>query len=104
MGAQGTYGSIRPALVQPSDCDIFYYYRPTRASESSDFVNNSFKKLDYSYINEMIVASGDTDTTTIYGTTVPGAYNLKLPTTIFNQIGFYTIYIMPRQIRTTILD
>jgi hypothetical protein len=33
-----------------------------------------------------------------------GLYNLKLPTTEFNAIGIYTLYIRPAEIRTTIND
>jgi hypothetical protein len=33
-----------------------------------------------------------------------GLYNLKLPADEFNQIGIYTLYVRPAQIRTTITD
>jgi hypothetical protein len=33
-----------------------------------------------------------------------GLYNLTLPSEQFNQLGFYTLYLRPAQIRTTITD
>jgi hypothetical protein len=33
-----------------------------------------------------------------------GLYNLKLPSSEFNNLGIYTLYIRPAEIRTTILD
>jgi hypothetical protein len=33
-----------------------------------------------------------------------GLYNLRLPSNIFNQLGIYTLYIRPAEIRTTITD
>jgi hypothetical protein len=33
-----------------------------------------------------------------------GLYNLRLPATEFNQLGIYTLYIRPAQIRTSITD
>jgi hypothetical protein len=33
-----------------------------------------------------------------------GLYNLKLPATIFNQLGIYTIYIKPKTYTTVIMD
>lgn len=35
---------------------------------------------------------------------LPGMYNLSLPTSIFGQVGFYTVYIRPKEINATIKD
>ena len=35
---------------------------------------------------------------------LPGMYNLALPVSIFSNVGFYTIYIRPKEIKAKILD
>lgn len=98
-----TYGSIRPSLVDVSnDVEIFYHYRPTRNSEDEIFSN--FKKVEN--VASMLSAatyedekeSGDIDIR------LPGMYNLSLPVSIFGRVGFYTIYIRPKEIKAKIMD
>lgn len=98
-----TYGSIRPSLVDVSnDVEIFYHYRPTRNSEDEIFSN--FKKVEN--VTSMLSAatyedekeSGDIDIR------LPGMYNLSLPVLIFGRVGFYTIYIRPKEIKAKIMD
>lgn len=98
-----TYGSIRPSLVDVSnDVEIFYHYRPTRNSEDEIFSN--FKKVEN--VASMLSAAtyedekegGDIDIR------LPGMYNLSLPVSIFGRVGFYTIYIRPKEIKAKIMD
>lgn len=98
-----TYGSIRPSLVDVSnDVEIFYHYRPTRNSEDEIFSN--FKKVEN--VASMLSAAtyedekegGDIDLR------LPGMYNLSLPVSIFGRVGFYTIYIRPKEIKAKIMD
>ena len=98
-----TYGSIRPSLVDVSnDVEIFYHYRPTRNSEDEIFSN--FKKVEN--VTSMLSAAtyedekegGDIDIR------LPGMYNLSLPVSIFGRVGFYTIYIRPKEIKAKIMD
>ena len=98
-----TYGSIRPSLVDVSnDVEIFYHYRPTRNSEDEIFSN--FKKVEN--VTSMLSAAtyedekegGDIDIR------LPGMYNLSLPVSIFGRVGFYTIYIRPKEIQAKIMD
>lgn len=98
-----TYGSIRPSLVDVSnDVEIFYHYRPTRNSEDEIFSN--FKKVED--VTSMLSAAtyedekegGDIDIR------LPGMYNLSLPVSIFGRVGFYTIYIRPKEIKAKIMD
>ena len=98
-----TYGSIRPSLVDVSnDVEIFYHYRPTRNSEDEIFSN--FKKVEN--VTSMLSAAtyedekegGDIDLR------LPGMYNLSLPVSIFGRVGFYTIYIRPKEIKAKIMD
>lgn len=100
----GTYGIVKPSILNPAlDVEVWYHYRPTRNSEDSSFTN--FRQIEN--VNEVItvstrdmatVATGDTDNT------LPGMFQLKLPLTYFNQRGFYTIYIKPREMVCTIKD
>ena len=88
----GVYGTKKPAFITSADVDIFYYYRPTRSTESADFTE--FKPLD----SECLM------TTNYNSEVLPGMYNLRLPLNLFGSKGFYTIYIKPKEIYTTILD
>jgi len=91
----GTYGTIRPANIDVSkDVEMFYYYRPTRGSESQDF--NGYKPLDSSFL---VGGTKDSD-----GTGILGVYNLRLPVDKFNRKGFYSVYIRPKEVICNILD
>lgn len=97
-----TYGSIRPSIVNISnDVEIFYHYRPTRNSEDTSFT--SFKKVSdvSSMLSNSEFEDNDEETSDFR---LPGMYNLSLPVSIFSQVGFYTIYIRPKEIKATIKD
>lgn len=97
-----TYGSIRPSLVDISnDVEIFYHYRPTRNSEDENF--SAFKKVK-DVTSMLSIAEFEDETEEITDSRLPGMYNLSLPISIFSQIGFYTIYIRPREIKAKIMD
>lgn len=97
--ANGTYGTTKPAFITSKDVDIYYYYRPTRSSESPNFT--SFKKLDSTLLSETTFTS---TTETISDNVLPGMYDIKLPLDIFSEKGFYTVYIKPKEIKTIIQD
>jgi hypothetical protein len=95
----GTYGTVRPADMSPEDVDIILNYTPSRD------VTNQFvlKKLNASNILTPYFHNANTGgnaNVEILG----GLYNLKLPADEFNQLGIYTLYIRPAEIRTTITD
>lgn len=97
--ALGTYGINRPADVSPEDVEILLHYTPSR-DNTNNFV---LKKLNSSDLLTPYFHNANTGGNTnveILG----GLYNLKLPATEFNQIGIYTVYLRPAEIRTTILD
>lgn len=97
-----TYGSIRPSIVDVSnDVEIFYHFRPTRNSEDTSF--KSFKKVSDATSMLSIAEFEDSDETT-NDYRLPGMYNLSLPVSIFSQVGFYTVYIRPKEIKATIKD
>jgi len=96
--ATGTYGTIRPADVSPEDVDILLHYTPSR-----DVTNNFvLKSLNSATILRPYFNNAQTggNTNELLG----GLYNLRLPATEFNQLGIYTLYIRPAQIRTSITD
>lgn len=96
--ANGTYGIKRPAIVTSDDVEIFYYYRPSRSTESSDF--SSFKRLDSNILVPVSGVTNDEESIKL----LPGMYDLKLPLDTFGKTGIYTIYIKPKEIYTKIVD
>lgn len=97
-----TYGSVRPSIVDvDNDVEIFYHYRPTRNSEDESFT--SFKKVS-SASSMLSIAKFTDDNEETNDLRLPGMYNLSLPVSIFSQVGFYTIYIRPKEIKATIRD
>lgn len=96
MANNGTYGISKPANINSKDVDIFYHYRPNRATDSPDF--ESFKTLDSNCLIKKNCESG--------GSTVnlTGMFDLKLPLDKFGRAGIYTIYIKPKEYSTRILD
>lgn len=97
--AIGTYGTLRPSDVSPEDVEIIMNYTPSRD------VTNSFvlKALDAPTILRPYFNNSETGGNS--GVEVLGGlYNLTLPAEEFNQLGIYTLYLRPAQIRTTITD
>ena len=96
--ATGNYGIVRPADVSPEDVEIILHYVPSR-DQTSNFVLTKLDALQYltPYFN-----NGNTggNTNELLG----GLYNLQLPSDQFNQLGIYTIYFRPAEIRTVIND
>lgn len=97
--ANGTYGSKKPAFITSNDVDIFYSYRPTRSTE--DTSSNVFKQIDSDILYTVEATSADGN---LNLGTLPGVYNLRLPLDIFGRVGFYTVYIKPKEIKTSIID
>lgn len=97
--SNGTYGTKRPANIDIDDCEIFYQYRPDRSTLDPDFT--TFKKI--STPDTLLEKQDYTDEG---GTTavLHGMYNLKLPLSIFDKTGIYTIYIKPKEIKKAISD
>lgn len=97
--ANNTYGIVRAALIDPSDVEIFYCYRPTRNSEDESF--KKWRKIDDV---ASVFSNGELETSTEADIRLPGMYNLNLPVSIFGRKGFYTIYIRPKELTCTIKD
>jgi hypothetical protein len=97
--ATGSYGTIRGADVSPEDVEIILNYTPSR-DETDQFV---LTKLDAQTILRPYFAN--TETGGNAGVEILGGlYNLTLPAENFNELGIYTLYIRPAEIRTTITD
>ena len=91
--ATGTFGTIRPADVDQKDVEMFYSY-----IEDRTVIPTGVTRLNPS---EMLFKLNHPEQTNrILG----GLYNLRLPTTIFNQLGIYTVYIRPKEMKLKILD
>lgn len=91
--ATGVYGIKRSADVSPNDIEVYYTYAADRTTQVTE-VN----RLDP---NQVIQKLDNPDRS---GEILGGLYNLNLPTSVFNQKGFYDIIIRPKRIRTTITD
>lgn len=96
--ATGTYGNLRAADISVNDLDMFYTFSPTREDNS----NETFR-LDAPSVLAPILTPTD-EQVSGEDNLLGGLYNLILPATIFNQLGFYTIFIRPKQLRTIIVD
>lgn len=103
--AIGTYGITRPADVSIGDIDMYYNYMPDRQTN-----DNTIFKLDAGELLEYCSLPDDDENYVEYTeqlegqNLLEGIYNLKLPATIFNQLGIYTIYIKPKVTMLTIVD
>jgi hypothetical protein len=100
--AVGSYGIVRPADVSPDDVEILYHYAANRVSTTAV----TLKKLTSNQVLTPILHTGTTTTdTTAVGTEILGGlYNLLLSADDFSDLGIYTLYIRPKQIRTTVTD
>jgi len=100
--AVGSYGTIRPADVSPSDVEIFFHYVSGRTSTSPV----QFKKLNSEDVLTPVYHNSDTtDSPNAPDTEILGGlYNLKLSSSDFDELGIYTLHIRPKQIRTSITD
>jgi len=100
--AVGSYGIVRPADVSPDDVEILYHFAADRVATTA----STLKKLTSNQILTPILHTGTTTTdTAAVGTEILGGlYNLQLNATDFSNIGVYTLYIRPKQIRTTVMD
>lgn len=96
--AIGIYGTTRPADVSVDDIDVYYNYTPDRETINNDIYKlSSSEVLGYNYLPEDEQIVDDENL-------LEGLYNLKLPATVFGQLGIYTIYLKPKRVVTTIVD
>lgn len=96
--AIGVYGVKRPADVDPTDVEVIVVY--TRTRNSTEIQNVT--KLPGSQVIRPMMSNEDLGGAEVE--VLGGLYNLTLPSDVFNQKGFYTIYLRPAQIRVKIED
>ena len=96
--AVGIYGTTRPADVSIDDIDVYYNYTPNRETLNTNIYKlNTSEILSYNYLpEEEELASSEN--------LLEGLYNLRLPATVFGQLGLYTIYLKPNKVNATIVD
>lgn len=96
--AIGIMGTVRPADVNLNDISIYYNYTPNRQTSNNIIYSLvPSEVLSYNYLPQTEQVTGNENL-------LEGLYNLKLPATIFNQLGIYTIYIKPKTYSTVIID
>jgi len=93
----GVYGTNIPSTVDSSMVDIYYSYHETRNSDSTE--RSVFTKLPSNILSKALY--NNTEST---DNVIEGLYNLKLPLNYFNNKGFYTVYIKPREVSAVIGD
>lgn len=86
----GIYGTKKLADITSEDVDILYAFSSSR----EDLGDVTFKPL-YNFVSE-------SDLLKMIG--ADGMYKLRLPSNVFNEIGFYSILIKPKTFKTTIRD
>ena len=97
--AIGSYGTIRPSDVSPSDVEIIMNYTPTRdATDAFVLSTLDAPTILRPYFNNS--ETGGNAGVEVLG----GLYNLTLPADQFNALGIYTLYLRPAQMRTVITD
>ena len=92
----GIYGTVKPAKIDSSDVDIFYSYRPSRSIDTT--TTQTFEQIESTILQPSTMIEGN-------GTTIlNGMYDLRLPLSRFGNVGIYTIYIKPKEVRCNITD
>jgi len=98
--AVGIYGTTRPADVSVDDIDVYYTYQASRETSP----NNIFIKLTSSEILSENTLPTNEEVAGYDENLLEGLYNLRLPATVFGQLGIYTIYLKPKKVYATIMD
>jgi hypothetical protein len=88
-----TAGIIKPSTASINDIEVLLSFTPDRIEKPSNFVLLN--------TNDVLEQSLSSD---VSNEIIPGMYILKLNPDIFTSVGFYTLIIRPKQIRTQILD
>ncbi len=88
--AVGIYGIKKLADVDFNDVDILYSFSETREETTSNQLLPLYQNITSSEFFKMFGADG--------------AYKIKLPASVFNKLGFYTVLIKPKTYETQIID
>lgn len=94
----GLYGTKRPADVEPSDIEVIVIYSRSRNATDTQTINRiPGNQIIAPLLSNASLGGSDLEV-------LGGLYNMTLPRNIFNEKGFYTIYLRPSQIRIKIED
>lgn len=98
------YGTVRPAIITDVDkyVDIYYNYKPSRST--TDDIYTDYTKISSPSSILSSVTLDDDSRLIDSEDTLSGAFNLSLPVSIFGKVGYYTIYIRPREYSLQITD
>lgn len=88
--AVGIYGINKLADITIDDVDILYAYSPSREDIGDVQLRPLFSSLTNADLRKLIGADG--------------MYKLRLPSNVFNRLGFYSVLIKPKSFQTQILD
>lgn len=98
--AVGTFGISRAADVKLEDISVYYNYTPDRETNNNViFSLNASEILEYCFLPD-----DEQDIANYSENLLEGLYNLKLPASVFNQLGIYTIYIKPKVTPILVID
>ncbi len=86
----GFYGNVKLADCDFNDVDIFYAFSLNRETLGDAQMIPLFNSITNNEFRKMLG--------------VDGSYKLRLPASIFNKLGYYTILIRPKSFETTIVD
>lgn len=88
--AVGIYGTKKLADVDFNDVDVLYAFSQTREQVTDNQLRPLFPNVTNAEFTKMFGADG--------------VYKLKLPASVFNQLGFYIVLIKPKSYETEIVD
>jgi len=86
----GLYGTKVLSNVNSNDVDILYSYSSSRETPTNPQMTPMFGAISDNEFKKLIGADG--------------VYELRLPASIFNKLGFYTVLLKPKSFETTIHD
>jgi len=86
----GIYGTKVLSNVNSNDVDVLYSYTASRETPTNPQMAPLFGAISDNEFKKLIGADG--------------VYELRLPASIFNRLGFYTVLIKPKSFETTIID
>jgi len=88
--AVGIYGAVKTADCDFNDVDVLYSYSANRETLGDTQFQPLFNSVTNNEFRKML--GGD------------GGYKLRLPSNIFNKLGFYLLLIRPKTFQTQIVD
>lgn len=88
--AVGIYGTKKLADSTADDADVLFAFSPTREQIGEVNLTPLYNILTDADFKKMLGADG--------------MYKLRLPATVFNKLGFYSVLIKPKTFETNIVD